>query len=676
MKVLHFPLTKLTISFVIGLIFAHYYTFSSNLIGTLIIGLFLITVLLHLLPKKKSSTLLFGIISNIMMLLIGITTPIIHNDTSNQKHYTKDKSVYLNSKSIIVVVKEKLKNSAYANRYVAELKTIDKEERIGSILLNITNPSKTASLQIGSELRFKTKLVANKPVLNPHQFDYGSYLRNKKIYAQIYVEPTEIEISSTYSKDIWYYTAQFRERMISNIKANGFSNRELQIAIALLLGQQQEIDPDLVKDYQFAGAVHILSVSGLHVGFIFIFMTYLLRLVANTKKGSLLKLFIILLSLWLFGALAGFAPSVVRSVTMFSFIAIGKHLRRGTDIYHTLLVSILLILLLCPSFLFDVGFQLSYTAVFFIIWLQPFFASLWKPKNKITTYFWDILTVSFAAQIGTLPLSIYYFHQFPGLFFVTNLIIIPLLTFVMAIGVLTMGWAAFTEAPRILTQVLEWSITVINNIISCIASVEQFILTDIPLHFYLLIGGYFMLIATILCLKKPSYAKLIFVLISILGTQLAYLILQNHFANQNEIIVYQSTKNSLITIRNGIAINAFTSPPFDKNSKNNLITNYKTATYSQVKNIRSLPNLIYYKGHKLMVLDSSTVYINNVNPEILMLTQSTKVNLDRVLKELKPKIVLADGSNYKNLLEPWKQSCELQKIPFHATAEKGYYCIK
>ncbi|MFN7100198.1 MAG: ComEC/Rec2 family competence protein, partial [Flavobacterium sp.] len=592
------------------------------------------------------------------------------------KHYTQDKSVYSDAKSITVVVTEKLKNSAYANRYVAELKNIDQEERTGSILLNITNPSNIASLQIGSELRFKTKLVANKPVLNPHQFDYGSYLRNKQIYAQIYVEPTEIEISSTYSKDIWYYTAQFRERMISNIKTNGFSNRELQIAIALLLGQQQEIDPDLVKDYQFAGAVHILSVSGLHVGFILIFMTYLLRIVPNTKKGSLLKLFITLLSLWLFGALAGFAPSVVRSVTMFSFIAIGKHLRRGTDIYHTLLVSILLILLIRPSFLFDVGFQLSYTAVFFIIWLQPLIASLWKPKTKIATYFWDILTLSFAAQIGTLPLSIYYFHQFPGLFFVTNLIIIPLLTFIMAIGVFIMGWAAFHEVPRAITQLLEWTITAINKIISSIASVEQFILTDIPLHFYLLIGGYFMIIATILCLKKPSYSKLMLVLITILGTQLAYLILRNQFANQNEMIVYQSTKNSLITIRNGTTINVFTNPLFDKNSKNNLLTNYKTATYSQIKNIKSIPNLISYKGHKIMILDSTSVWIKNSRPEILLLTQSARVNLDRLLKELKPKIVLADGSNYKTLLEPWKQSCEQQKIPFHATAEKGYYCIK
>ena len=178
-----------------------------------------------------------------------------------------------------------------------------------------------------------------------------------------------------------------------------------------------------------------------------LFVTFILKPLPNTKRGSFIKLLIILASLSIFGIIAGLAPSVVRSVTMFSFVAIGNHLRRSVNIYHTLLVSILIILLFEPSFLFDVGFQLSYIALFFIIWLQPLLASIWLPKNKITKYIWDILTVSFAAQIGTLPLSIYYFHQFPGLFFVTNLVIIPLLSIIMVLGVLVMVLAAFGYVP-------------------------------------------------------------------------------------------------------------------------------------------------------------------------------------------------------------------------------------
>jgi competence protein ComEC len=129
-----------------------------------------------------------------------------------------------------------------------------------------------------------------------------------------------------------------------------------------------------------------------------------------------LKLCIIWFALWGFAVLAGLSPSVVRSVTMFSFVALGMHLKRQTNIFHTLLVSMLLILLFEPSFLFDIGFQLSYLALFFILWLQPIFLKWYKPDNQIVEYFWQLLTVSFAAQIGTLPLSLYYFHQFPGCF--------------------------------------------------------------------------------------------------------------------------------------------------------------------------------------------------------------------------------------------------------------------
>ena len=164
--------------------------------------------------------------------------------------------------------------------------------------------------------------------------------------------------------------------IIKNLENHHFKKEELSVVIALILGQQQDISKEVLRDYQYAGAVHILSVSGLHVGFILLFITTLLKPIPNSRKGTIVKLIITLVSLWAFGLLAGMAPSVVRSVTMFSFVAIGLFLRRSVNIYHSLLVSMLLILLFRPSFLFDVGFQLSYLALFFIVWLQPLFKSI------------------------------------------------------------------------------------------------------------------------------------------------------------------------------------------------------------------------------------------------------------------------------------------------------------
>lgn len=175
---------------------------------------------------------------------------------------------------------------------------------------------------------------------------------------------------------------------------------------------------------------------------------------------------------------------------MFSFVALGNYLRRSVNIYHTLLISILLLLLFEPTFLFYIGFQLSYLALFFIIWLQPILKKIRTPKHKFTTAIWNALTVSFAAKIGTLPLCLYYFHQFPRLFFVANIVIIPFLSVIMILGIVVMLFAAFDFTPLLLIQLLEKSIFYITKIINLVASFESFIIRDISFNTYLLISFY------------------------------------------------------------------------------------------------------------------------------------------------------------------------------------------
>jgi competence protein ComEC len=391
------------------------------------------------------------------------------------------------------------------------------------VILNIAKDNQNKDLSVGTRLLITDQLVKNFKPNNPDQFDYGGYLASKGIYAQIYTEADQIKKATKINKDIWYYTSLFRNKIAENLAKSGFQKEELAVIMALILGQQQDISAEVLQDYQYAGAVHILSVSGLHVGFILIFIGFLLQPLPNTKTGNTFKIIITLLSLWLFAIIAGFSPSVVRSATMFSFIAIGKFINRETNSVHTTIVSLLVILLIEPNFLFDIGFQLSYLAVFFILWLQPIFQRIWQPKNVVIGYFWDIITISFAAQIGTLPLSIYYFHQFPGLFFITNLVLIPLLGFViMPLGTLLIMGAFFNYIPKLLASLVENSIALMNQFISWIASLENFIWKEIPLNNSLLIVSYFTIIIWILWLQKPSFKKLAVALSSIIILQSLY----------------------------------------------------------------------------------------------------------------------------------------------------------
>ncbi|GEC71024.1 competence protein ComEC [Flavobacterium flevense] len=673
MKVLEFPLARITLGFLLGIMTAFICNPNPKWIfGLLFIFLLTGSIFAFLVSKIPNARFYSSLLSYLISFLIGMSSLIIQTDSFRKNNYSNH-NIFKKEHSVTLIIREKLKNTTYNQRYIALITSIDHTNYSGKILLNIPK-SLPKTFEVGHILRIQAYIQKNKNPDNPNQFDYGNYLNNKQIYAQLYANPTAIEQSSEFQKDSWFYIAKIRTRILHNLEKANFNSTALAVASALILGQRQDIAPEIIQDYQYAGAIHILSVSGLHVGFIFLFLNFILSPIPNTRKGSFLKLTIIVSSLFFFAFIAGLSPSIVRSVVMFSFVAIGLHLRRSVNIYHTLLVSILLILLFQPYFLYDVGFQLSYLAVFFIVWFQPVLSQLWKPKNKIIKYSWDILTVSFAAQIGTLPLSLYYFHQFPGLFFVTNLFVIPLLSIIMFLGIVVMAFAAINFTPFWLIKPLEWSIYLLNKIINTIASFEQFIIRDIPFNFSMLTCSYLLIIAFVIWLKKPYFKSLLWVMLAIIGFQLAVLRNNWQVRHQKEWLVFNQKRNTLIVKRQGNEVFLYSNDSAAAKSK--MLNSYLIANSGQLKNQKPLQHTAYFKENKILILDSAGVFIKNSKPDIILLTQSPKINIERMLLSLQPKLVIADGSNYKSLLAQWEMSCKKQKIPFHATAEKGYFQLK
>jgi competence protein ComEC len=675
MKVLQFPLARISLFFILGIVIAFYAKPFPNLVFTALFISFLLFCIAFFVAKRNFiQKSYFGLSVYLLSFIVGSTTQIVHTDYFQKNNYIHFCKTPFQVHTLEVTLREKLKSSSFNDRYVALVKRMDDKERSGKILVNIEKSNLKSELEIGSNLQLKCAIYQSNPPKNPNQFDYRNYLANKSILAQIYVEPSDIKVSSYLEKDIWFYTSTLRNRIINNLKKHHFRNQELYVINALILGQQQEISKEVLQDYQYAGAVHVLSVSGLHVGFILLFINFLLSRLPKTKTGNLIRFVTVLISLWSFAILAGLSPSIVRSVTMFTFVAAGMFLKRETNIFHTLLVSMLLILLVSPSFLFDVGFQLSYVSLFFIVWVQPLFSSIWIPKYKFTQYFWDIITVSFAAQIGAFPLSIYYFHQFPGLFFVTNLVILPGLGIIMALGVFVMLLAAFNYVPELPAKALEGSVYILNTIINWIASFEAFIIHDIALSRWMMIALYSMIISAIIWLKQPNFKRLTVALLAIIIFQITCI--STHFFNQRQLesIVFQSKKNTIVTERIGENVTLFGNDSILKNSASNQTLNtYLVANFSRIVKKMPLKNVRYFKGNKVLVIDSLGVFPKGISPDVLLITQSPKLNLDRLLVAIKPKLIVADGSNYKSYIELWKATCLKQKIPFHATAEKGFY---
>jgi len=600
MKVLDFPLVKITLAFILGIIASYYLHFSISIIAFWVSVSFIAfcgAFFWNLKHNKKS--ILFGNNCYVLSFFIGALTLLCHTQSLQKSNYTHCKIAFKNPEFITLILREKLKSNDYSDRYIGLVKTISGKAYSGKIIVNVQKDSIQNPLIVGNSIKIQTILKQNKPSKNPNQFDYSKYLADKQIYAQIYCQKKEISVSKTVQKDIWYYCAKLHSRIISNLEKSKFNTAEMNVALALILGQQQEISQDIIQDYQYSGATHILSVSGLHVGFIMLFITFILRPIPNTRKGSFLKLASILISLTGFAIISGLSPSVLRSVVMFSFVAIGSHLRRNGNIYHTLLVSILLILLFEPYFLFDVGFQLSYIALFFILWLHPILKNIYKPKHKIIIYIWEALTVSFAAQIGTLPLCLYYFHQFPGLFFVTNIIILPVLSFIMIAGIVVMIIAIFTSPPLFMIMIFEKSIYLLNFMIHAVASVDSFVIRDISFNLYHLWAFSFFIICTVVWIKKPSFNKLTLVLVSIISIQLAFIFTKAETETEEELIVYNEKNNTLISERLGRNIVLYSRDTIDKNMNKRNINSYLVGNSITLSKIKEIKNVLYFKNTKI-----------------------------------------------------------------------------
>jgi competence protein ComEC len=246
----------------------------------------------------------------------------------------------------------------------------------------------------------------------------------------------------------------------------------------------------------------------------------------------------------------------------------------------------------------------------------------------------------------------------------------------MGVGCFVMALAAFNWVPFYPAKILEISIYYLDKIIGAIASLKQFIIKDIPLNTSLLISSYLVIITIIIGLEQKNFRSIVWALIAIITFQLSAITTKWQIHHQAEFIVWNASEKTKIIVRLGAKVQLYTNAAFLKNIKNDkALTSYLTANFSTLNEKHQLKNLMYFKENKILVIDSSKAYPKNIQPDILIIIQSPKINFERLLQNTKPKIVIADASNYRSLQKRWKATCSQQKIPFHATREKGFYKI-
>lgn len=667
MKLLNFLIIKLTICLVAGILLGyHLPTSEILLLGIVLVGLLLFCVTYILAINKPKQKVYVALITYAITIVVGMLLITFHTQQNQLKHYSNQLHVD-GSDNIKISIYKQLKPNSFYTKFLAKVVAINSNKATGIVLVNVDT---TRQLVIDDVLYINTDLrEINKP-LNPHQFDFKNYMYKQQVYHQVFLnENNSLKILP--KKTLYGIAANIRNKINNTLVKRSVSKENLSIINALLLGQRQAISKDTYKSFTESGAIHILAISGLHIGLLMLLLGILFKPLSYFKSGKKLIPILIIILLWIYAFITGMSASVMRAVTMFSLVTVAMYSNRVTNTYNTLVISAFLLLLFNPFYVFDIGFQLSYSAVFGIVWIKPLFDTIWKPKYYLPRKLWDVFTVTLAAQFGILPLSLFYFHQFPGLFFISNMVIIPLLGILLGIGILTLVFAYFGWIPSLLFEVFEMCIASLVSFVQFISSKELFVFTKIPFNGLNLICWYVFIISFILMWKSYSYKRLLFALSSVICVQLAYLY-NKHDSQSSEFIVFNQYKTTLIAQKNGDKLNyAAKNLKYLQSLENYIINEFINTTQHD-----SLKNVYVFKGQKILVVDDKGIYDSSFKPNIVLLTASPKINVSRLIAVLNPKTIVVDNNNYKSYVERWRSTCLSNNICFYNIREEGAFVLK
>ncbi len=670
MTPLKFPLIGVTISFIIGIILQEYAAFS---LSFLFYGILISAILFGFAWYKNHNALIqntsFGIATYFLSATLGMLTYFVHVDKNAANHYSKQ--TFETTNAIKGVIQTALKPNERYVKYVLEINGFNTKIASGKILLYVPKQSKIV-LQSGTEISINESIYPIPKAYNPYQFDYANYLEKQNIGHQIYLNNSSIKIIKQH-QNFNYYIEKLRNALSDSFAIHHFDAKTKAIIDALLLGQRVAIDKATITDYSNAGVIHILAISGLHISILYFFLVFLLKPLRSFRFGKEIELLLVLFVLWLFAFLTGLPASVTRAVTLFSFISVGTYFNQSKAIYNAMATSALLILLFSPNAIFDIGFQLSYAAVLSIVLFQPFYKKFHVTQNKIALYFIDMMAVSMAAQIGVLPLSLYYFNQMPLLFLLANLVIIPLSSFVLIYGIILLGLNFMVpELAVYFGKVLKLSIQIMNDYIHWIAQFKQGIISNISFSALMVLTLYLVLIALIFWMYSKKNQQISNILLALFCFQLSYLSVKWNENESSELIIFNE-KQTLIGIKTKNKVIAYTDAPSNHYPT---VQHYVRGTFSDSLAVFPMQNVLVYNQKRILIIDSIGIYQTKLKPDIVLLIQNPKINLDRLIKTTQPKVIIADKSNYKKSIKRWEATCRKAKIPFHAIAERGFYRLK
>lgn len=684
-----YPVFRVFLLFCGGILLANFVQTSFSFFVILFAVSLLSSVVLAFLPAVFYSfrwRWLFGATVSLLFISIGVCITHLYGETHFDKHLSdlpEGRNYY--EVELLEDPLEKARSIGMQSRLLGfEEGGGELKDGTLKIMLYLQKSNAAKALRYGDRIIIHTSVNELRGPQNPFEFDYRDFLNLKAIYAQAYADSSSWKISSTgHGWAILRFAKKVRRHFLESVNLWNLPESQAAITKALLLGYRYDIDDNTLKAYASAGAMHVLAVSGLHVGIVYTMAGYMLFFLMRIKRGALVKSIVLIFLLWMFALITGMSASVVRSATMFTFVAAGTALKRHTSIYNTILGSAIILLIFKPTYLFEVGFQLSYAAVFGIVWIQPRLASLFRPSTKFVKLFWDITTVSIAAQLATFPFGLYYFHQFPTLFLVSNLIVIPVVTALMYLGLLLLVLSNFGLFLFPLIKVYSWLLWLMNIGVQWVERQAMFLITEIHISRLELVLLYVLIITGFLWLTKGGYKKLVLAMLSIILIGLSQLNEEQAINKGSSLVFYSAKGHAAIGVyqsRNSIFIgdSAFLQ---DDDALTFHVKHHWWAIdakpeYYCLEELCSGSN--QWNKNGLLRFGERLVHIADKEQTIIPEADYILVNEGypnwKLTKPITSKIILGSGLVFSQR-KKWKKFCLEQNLAFHDLNAEGAFVV-
>lgn len=636
--------------------------------------------------KRYKLSLVAGIGVSILFTSTGALL-VYYKDIRNNKNWLGN--FYEEKNGLVVTLDESLvektksfKANAVANYIINNKTSIDVK---GKLILYFKKDTSLTELDYGSQIVFTKPLQEIKNSGNPGGFDYRRYCLFQGITHQVYLKPGEFEILKGKKQNSFrQFIYNSREKILALLRKNIPGDKEPGLAEALLIGYKNDLEQSLVQSYTNTGVVHIIAISGLHLGLIYWLLVGLFKPLQKRKRSKWLRPLLIIAGLWLFAFLAGAQPSVLRSALMFTCIVLGDGLTRRTSVFNTLALSAFILLFINPFWLWDVGFQLSYAAVLsIVIFLKPIYHWFYI-KNKILDFAWKLNAVTLAAQILTVPLSIYHFHQFPNYFLLTNFIAVPLSSIIL-LGEIFLCIIAWIPALALFVgKIIQWLISLMNTWIEKIESIpfslwdglQIDLLQTILLILFAAGAGYW--------LMEKKRNGLIVGLLGLLGFTLLRSISFIQTSRQQKIIVYNVPQKRAIDLidkrkylfigDSDLVMNDFTRNFHLKPAR----IFYRISTVDSLDGLYQQENYIRFARKNILLIDSTINFMIGDNKpviDLLVISKNPRIYISKLAAALNIKQVVFDGSVPAWKTFYWKKDCDSLHIPCHDVTTKGAFVM-